>query len=285
MPRPYNLDTLIELAISEDIPDRDITTDAIFGENSSKHATAQIIANEELILSGSSVFKRFWELFDVTMHVSSHHDDGDSIQKGDVVFSLSGNTSHILSGERVSLNFLQHLSGIATHTKKFVDVLRDTKIQILDTRKTTPGLRSLEKEAVVHGGAYNHRKSLSDAILIKDNHIQGAGTIENAMTRCKDAIRNRKPLIPIEIEIDRVSDIEIALRYQPDIILLDNMSIPDIERATLLINGRSKIEVSGGVTRENLHLYKNLTIDTISIGSLIKGAKYVDFSLELIQDT
>jgi len=253
----------------------DVTSDALFADET---ADVLVHAKSEGVLSGSKPFRRVFEIVDPSLAVSFSIPDGHPFSAGDEAASLHGSIHSILAGERTALNFLGHLSGIATRVRELSDLLEDTDIRILDTRKTLPGLRSVEKEAVLHGGGQNHRMGLYDMVLIKDNHIDQAGSIERAV----QAVRKlHGSTYRIEVETRTFSEVEQAVRAGVDRIMLDNMDAAAVEKAASLINGRAEIEVSGNIDREKLMKLRDLPIDFISMGSITYTAGHADFSLTL----
>lgn len=238
------VDEILKSALKEDISFEDITTESIFKEN--KRAKIDLIAKEDGIIAGLEVFRRVFLLIgdaDAQFYIK----DGEKVHKGQKIGTVFGNVKTLLTGERVALNFLQRMSGIATLTKQFVEELKSTKTKLLDTRKTTPNLRIFEKYAVRIGGGFNHRFGLNDGILIKDNHIDAAGGIKNAITLAK----NNAPFVrKIEVEVENLKQLEEALDYKADIIMLDNMSLDMMKKAIYIIDGRAVTEASGNVTIE-----------------------------------
>jgi nicotinate-nucleotide pyrophosphorylase (carboxylating) len=286
------VDGIISLALAEDLCEEpyrgffsladgempafsDVTTEAIFHD---EQAEARVRAKSEGVLSGERVFTRVFEIVDPALSVSFAVHDGERFKGSDAVARLRGRIKSILIGERTALNFLGHLSGIATKTRRLVQVLNEPRIRILDTRKTLPGLRMLEKQAVLHGGGSNHRMGLYDMVLIKDNHIDGAGTITEAVR----AVRNRHgDRYRIEVETRNLLEVEEAVSANVDRIMLDNMDISLIRKALRLIGGRAKVEVSGNIDEHNIARLRGLDIDFVSSGSLTYGATHADFSLTL----
>src|SRR4030042_2980662 len=228
-----HIEKLIDLALEEDIGTGDITTNAIIDKRSESEAI--ILAGETLIVSGIDVTRRVFEKRDADIVFTSLKEDGDKAEDGEIIARLTGRTAPILSGERVAINFLQHLSGIATLTSKYAEKTLNTKTKILDTRKTTPGMRSLEKRAVKSGGGENHRIGLYDMVLIKENHIIAAGSITKAVELARE---DTKGNVKIEVETECLIEVTEAIQAKADIIMLDNMSIEDMEKAIKLIEGR-----------------------------------------------
>ena len=276
-----SVDNLIKLALAEDIGSGDITTDAIVSQN--VKGEAYVVAKEDMVLSGIDVFKKVFQNVSgqwsvVSSQFKERYRDGEIVRSGKIIIEMSGNMRTLLTGERTALNFLQRMSGIATLTKKFVDSVKGFKAKIIDTRKTTPCLRILEKYAVQCGGGINHRFGLYDGILIKDNHIKAAGGIIKAVKRVRD---NAPHLIKIEVETKSLKEVKDALNCKADVIMLDNMDIPAIKKAVKLIDKRALIEVSGGVNLKNVVQIASTGVDYISIGALTHSARAVDISMEM----
>ncbi|MCX7951260.1 MAG: carboxylating nicotinate-nucleotide diphosphorylase [Clostridiales bacterium] len=272
----FNIDTLIKEALSEDISYIDLTTEAIVKDNSS--SVAHLIAKEQGIMSGIYVFKRVFDLLG-NVECEIYFKDGCYVNKGDIICKLTGNTKNILIGERTALNFVQRMSGIATLTNKFVKQLDGTKTRLLDTRKTTPTLRTLEKYSTSIGGALNHRFNLSDGILIKDNHIKAAGSIKNAVELVRQRYGNIKK---IEVETETIDMVKECLECNVDIIMLDNMDIETIKIALSIIDNRALVEVSGNITLENIYEVAKLGVDYISTGYITHSYKSLDLSLKIL---
>lgn len=272
----FNIDTLIKEALSEDISYIDLTTEAIVQDNSS--SVAHLIAKEQGIISGIYVFKRVFDLLG-NVECEIYFKDGCYVNKGDIICKLTGNTKNILIGERTALNFVQRMSGIATLTNKFVKQLDGTKTKLLDTRKTTPTLRTLEKYSTSIGGALNHRFNLSDGILIKDNHIKAAGSIKNAVELVRQRYGNIKK---IEVETETIDMVKECLECNVDIIMLDNMDIETIKTALSIIDNRALVEVSGNITLDNIQEIAKLGVDYISTGYITHSYKSLDLSLKIL---
>jgi len=275
------VDNLINLALAEDTGSGDITTDAIVSQN--VKGEAYVVAKEDMVLSGINVFKKVFQNVSgqwsvVSGQFKERYRDGEIVRSEKIIIEISGNMRSLLTAERTALNFLQRMSGIATLTKKFVDSVKGFKAKIIDTRKTTPCLRILEKYAVQCGGGINHRFGLYDGILIKDNHIKAAGGIIKAVKRVRD---NAPHLIKIEVETKSLKEVKDALNCKADVIMLDNMDIPAIKKAVKLIDKRALIEVSGGVTLKNVSEIAATGVDYISIGALTHSARAVDISMEI----
>ena len=270
------IDTIIQLALMEDSGLGDITSECILNERFK--GTGVIVAKQDFVLAGMKVAKKVFRLLDPDCEISSSFKDGDTVSNGELFFSVKGDLLQLLKGERVALNFLQRLSGIATMTRKFIETLGGSDVRLTDTRKTTPGLRILEKEAVRAGGGYNHRMSLYDGILIKDNHIAVAGSIKNAV----QAVRNRTShLMKVEVECATIDDVQEALRVGVEVIMLDNMSLDQMKQAVTLIRKRAVVEASGNVSLETLNDIAATGVDVISCGALTHQARSVDISMRI----
>ncbi|MBW1895842.1 MAG: carboxylating nicotinate-nucleotide diphosphorylase [Deltaproteobacteria bacterium] len=271
-----NNETLIRLALEEDIGSGDVTTDALIEPN--RKAGAIILAKEPLVLAGLDVAREVFTTLDGEMGFDTTFHDGDSVQPGDEILMARGQLRALLLGERTALNFLQRLSGIATLTRKYVDRVVGSKVRLTDTRKTTPGWRRLEKYAVKVGGASSHRFGLDDGILIKDNHIVACGGIREAVARAQSSGHH---LLRIEVEAADLGQVNEALESGADVIMLDNMSLKDIQKSVNLINGRALVEVSGGVTLDGLSELADSGVDIISVGALTHSARAVDISMRV----
>jgi nicotinate-nucleotide pyrophosphorylase (carboxylating) len=267
----------IRLALQEDLPRGDVTTDALFP--SPLPARARIVAQQSLVVAGLAAAVRTFRTVDASLIFSIHCKDGERAQDGDCLLHIEGDGRSILKAERVALNFLQHLSGIATLTRRFCDAVRGP-VAILDTRKTIPGIRTLQKWAVLLGGGTNHRQSLSDGILIKDNHL----ALLNAKMAVRTACRKAKATAPgmkIIVEAESLAEVRQALAGKADIILLDNMNPNTVRQAVRLIKGRALVEVSGGITLKNVRAMAAAGPDRISIGALTHSAPAATLSLVL----
>ncbi|MEG1636243.1 MAG: carboxylating nicotinate-nucleotide diphosphorylase [Cellulosilyticaceae bacterium] len=269
-----NADKWIKAALEEDITSEDVTTVAIMRED--KLGTVELICKEDGVLAGINIFKRVFELLG-EIKFETNFKDGDEIVKGQVIGILEGSISVLLSGERTALNYLQRMSGIATFTNKFVKVLEGKHTRLLDTRKTTPGMRIFEKYSVKVGGGYNHRYNLSDGILLKDNHIAAAGGVKEAVQRAKEYA----PFVrKIEVEVESLEMVEEAVEAKADIIMLDNMSDEMMREAVKLINGKALTECSGNVTLERLAQIAETGVDYVSCGALTHSAPILDLSMK-----
>ncbi|NLK38413.1 MAG: carboxylating nicotinate-nucleotide diphosphorylase [Epulopiscium sp.] len=269
------IDRLLLQALQEDITAEDVTTNAIVKGN--PKGQAQLICKEGGILAGITVFQRVFELLDEDAVVETVYQDGDVIEKGSVIATVTGNVKAILSGERVALNYLQRMCGIATLTRDMAEQLKNTKTKLLDTRKTTPNMRIFEKYAVTVGGGCNHRYNLSDGVLIKDNHICAAGGVKEAIMMAK----KYAPFVrKIEVEAETLEMVEEAVAAGADIIMLDNMDDDTMAQAIKMIGGRAQTECSGNVSKERLKSIGALGVDFVSCGALTHSAPVLDLSLK-----
>ena len=271
----FQMDESIRLALKEDITSEDISTNAVYKND--RLAEISLFSKEEGILAGIDVFKRVFELLDSSVEFTEYKKDGDNLLNKDLILKIRANVKTILSAERTALNYLQRMSGIATYTRKMLEALDDENIKLLDTRKTTPNMRIFEKYSVKVGGGYNHRYNLSDAIMLKDNHIDAAGSITEAIKLARDY----SPFIKkIEIEVEDLKGVEEAVKAGADIIMLDNMDIETTKEAIKIINKQAIIECSGNVDINNINRFKGLEIDYISSGAITHSAKILDLSLK-----
>jgi nicotinate-nucleotide pyrophosphorylase (carboxylating) len=269
-----SLDRLIEQALLEDIHTGDITTQAVVPEK--RPASARLIAKEDLVLAGMFVAERVFLRLNPAVTFTPCAEEGATASRGDLLATVEGDAADLLMGERVALNLLQRLSGVATLTSRYVEEVRGTKARIVDTRKTTPGLRELEKYAVRVGGGINHRTGLYDGILIKENHIVAAGGISEAIRRARAYIPHT---LKIEIETETLIQVDEALAAGADIIMLDNMSLADMRTAVANIAGRALVEASGGVNLETVRAIAETGVDIISVGALTHSARAMDISM------
>ena len=267
---------LIDLALEEDIGSGDITTHFLITPGTSSEAS--IVAKEPLVVAGLALAKEVFQRLDPEVDFRPNASDGDKVSKGNVVVNLKGSLAGLLTAERTALNFLQRLSGIATNTSAYMQLIGDRPVRLVDTRKTTPGWRVLEKYAVRVGGAANHRMGLFDAVLIKDNHIAGCGGIGPAVERIRASVSH---LTKIEVETATLEEVREALAAGADVIMLDNMDLDAIREATRLINKRALVEISGGVTRKGLQELAESGVDLISVGALTHSARAVDLSMKI----
>jgi len=272
---------LIELAFAEDIGEGDHTTLCSIPE--SETGSSRLLIKEEGILAGVNVAKEVFNKFDTSLKVEVFIEDGSHVKPGDVAFVVKGKVQSILQTERLVLNLMQRMSGIATITNKYVKLLEGTNTKVLDTRKTTPGMRMLEKQAVKIGGGENHRIGLFDMILLKDNHVDFAGGIENAIIRAKQYLKEKKKDLKIEIEVRNFEELNEAIRVGGvDRIMLDNFTVDDTTRAVEIVNGRVELESSGGITFETIRDYALTGVDYISVGALTHSVKSLDMSLKAV---
>lgn len=266
---------LIQAAIEEDVGRGDVTTEATIAEHVMSHA--RLIAKEEIILAGMDVFGKVYAAIDSTVDIKPSSKDGDLVSAGTVIAALEGRARSLLAGERVALNFLQRLSGIATLTRRYVDAVRGYAVEIIDTRKTTPGLRLLEKYAVRVGGGKNHRHDLGDGVLIKDNHIVAAGGIKQAVEMAR---RRSHHLLKIEVEVETLEQVEEALQAGVEVIMLDNMTPTMLAEGVKMIGRRAVVEASGGVSLETVTAVARTGVDLISVGKLTHSAPSADIHVE-----
>ncbi|MCX6569912.1 MAG: carboxylating nicotinate-nucleotide diphosphorylase [Candidatus Aminicenantes bacterium] len=275
--KTQEFDAIIDVALREDMPEGDITSESVIPADARSEAI--FLAKEDGILAGLAVARRVFEKIDLAVEFTGKIQDGASFHKSDILARLKGPTNALLKGERTALNFLQHLSGVATAARRFVDALAGTKAKILDTRKTTPGLRLLEKYAVKTGGGTNHRLSLSDMVLIKDNHLRYVGSVAEAVRRARSKIR---PGVRIEVEAADLSQVRDALAAGADMIMLDNMTLEAMREAVILAAGRVPLEASGNMSLDRVRAVAETGVDYISVGALTHSARAVDISLEFM---
>ena len=268
------LERIVHAALAEDIGAGDVTTEATVPADAL--GTAALLVKEPGVVCGLRAVEVTFRALDPEIAFEAFAEDGDAVEAPAVVARVSGSQRTILTGERVALNFLGRLSGIATLTRQYVDAVAGTGAAVLDTRKTTPGLRALEKHAVAAGGGRNHRFGLDDAILIKDNHLRAAGSIGAAVEHVRRAAD-----LPVEVECDTLEQVGEALEAGVDAILLDNMTPAELRQAVLLVDGRARLEASGGVTLETVRAVAETGVDEISVGALTHSARSLDVSLEL----
>lgn len=270
-----NADKLIMMALQEDITSEDVSTNSVMPE--AKPGTVDLICKQDGIIAGLGVFARVFELLDEQTAVEFQCKDGDFVKKGQLLGTVTGDIRVLLSGERVALNYLQRMSGIATYTHEVAGLLKGTKTTLLDTRKTTPNCRIFEKYAVRVGGGCNHRYNLSDGVLLKDNHIGAAGSITNAVRMAKEYA----PFVrKIEVEVETLAQVKEAVDAGADIIMLDNMTSEQMRDAIELIGGRAQTECSGNVTKENIARITELGVDFVSSGALTHSAPIMDISMK-----
>lgn len=271
----------IDIWFSEDIGEGDHTTLSTIPENI--NGKARLLVKDNGVIAGIDIAQKVMKKFDSSLHLKIFIPDGSVIKNGDIVFEIEGSVRSILQTERLILNLLQRLSGVATQTRIYADALSGLKTKVLDTRKTTPGLRILEKEAVRLGGGMNHRIGLFDMILIKDNHIDFAGGIEKAIRQCKSYLKEKNKNLKIEVEARSISDVEkILVEGGVDRILLDNFTPRQTREAVKIINGKTQTESSGGITLDTIRSYAECGVDFISVGALTHQIKSLDLSLKAV---
>lgn len=272
----HTIEEFIQLALKEDIGPGDITTDNLVSP--SVRGRGEIVAKQPLVIAGLGVAEKVFRVLDPEVEFDARYRDGDSVSAGSTVVRLQGTLDALLKGERTALNFMQRLSGIATQARDFAASVEGSGVKLVDTRKTTPGWRSLEKYAVRVGGAHNHRMGLYDGVLIKDNHIAVAGGITAAVSKARQAVSH---LVKIEVETSTLAEVDEALAAGADIIMLDNMDLDRIREAVARINRRALVEISGGVTRDRLKALAGTGVDLISVGALTHSAVAVDLSMRI----
>ena len=272
----FYIDDIIKRAITEDINYIDVTTDYLVSDEAVSEAV--FIAKDTGILAGIDISARVFELIDSKVKVEIFIKDGAEVNKGDIIAKISGSTKALLKGERTSLNIVQHLSGIATATNKCVKLVAGTKASIADTRKTLPGLRALQKYAVVVGGGKNHRFNLSDGAMLKDNHIDAYGSLTKAVEALREKMGH---MVKIEVETRTLEELKEALAVKADVIMLDNMDCETMKKAVEITAGRAKLEASGNVTEENIRAIAETGVDIISLGALTHSVKCFDISMRI----
>ena len=268
-------DKLIRMALQEDITSEDVSTNAVM--RSAVKGTVDLIAKEDGIIAGLDVYARVFQILDEKTEISFNFKDGEAVKKGDLLGTVTGDIRVLLSGERVALNYLQRMSGIATYTKQVSKLLEGSKVTLLDTRKTTPNCRVFEKYAVRIGGGCNHRYNLSDGVLLKDNHIGAAGSVAKAVAMAKEYA----PFVrKIEIEVETMEQVKEAVEAGADIIMLDNMTPEMMKEAVELIAGRAQTECSRNITKENIAKILETGVDFVSSGALTHSAPILDISMK-----
>ena len=272
----FYIDDLIKRAISEDINYIDVTTDYLIPDGSV--STARLISKDEGVVAGIEIGMRVFELLDADVTFTIFKKDGEAVKKGDVIAEMRGSTAALLKGERTALNLMQHMSGIATETRKCVDLIKGTRATIAETRKTLPGLRPLQKYAVVAGGGVNHRYNLSDAAMLKDNHIDAYGSLTKAVEALRSKVGH---MVKIEVETRTLEELEEALAVKADVIMLDNMDCATMKKAVEITAGRAKLEASGNVTHENIREVAETGVDIITLGALTHTVKCFDISMRI----
>ena len=268
-------DQLIRMALQEDITSEDVSTNAVMP--TATKGTVDLIAKEDGVVAGLEIYARVFTILDEKTEIDLHCKDGDEVKKGELMATVTGDIRVLLSGERVALNYLQRMSGIATYTRQVAKLLEGSNVTLLDTRKTTPNCRVFEKYAVRVGGGHNHRYNLSDGVLLKDNHIGAAGSVAKA-------VRMAKAYAPfvrkIEIEVETLDQVKEAVEAGADIIMLDNMTPEVMKQAVELIDGRAQTECSGNITKENIARIREIGVDFVSSGALTHSAPILDISMK-----
>ena len=268
-------DQLIRMALQEDITSEDVSTNAVMPTE--VKGTVDLIAKEDGVIAGLDIYARVFTILDEKTEIDFYCKDGDEVKKGELMATLTGDIRVLLSGERVALNYLQRMSGIATYTRQVAKLLEGSKVTLLDTRKTTPNCRVFEKYAVRVGGGCNHRYNLSDGVLLKDNHIGAAGSITKAIIMAKEYA----PFVrKIEIEVETLEQVKEAVEAGADIIMLDNMTPEVMKQAVELIDGRAQTECSGNITKENIARIREIGVDFVSSGALTHSAPILDISMK-----
>lgn len=268
-------DQLIRMALQEDITSEDVSTNAVMP--TATKGTVDLIAKEDGVVAGLEIYARVFTILDEKTEIDLHCKDGDEVKKGELMATVTGDIRVLLSGERVALNYLQRMSGIATYTRQVAKLLEGSNVTLLDTRKTTPNCRVFEKYAVRVGGGCNHRYNLSDGVLLKDNHIGAAGSITKAITMAKEYA----PFVrKIEIEVETLEQVKEAVEAGADIIMLDNMTPEVMKQAVELIDGRAQTECSGNITKENIARICEIGVDFVSSGALTHSAPILDISMK-----
>ena len=268
-------DQLIRMALQEDITSEDVSTNAVMP--TATKGTVDLIAKEDGVVAGLDIYARVFTILDEKTEIDFHCKDGDEVKKGDLMATVTGDIRVLLSGERVALNYLQRMSGIATYTRQVSKLLEGSKVTLLDTRKTTPNCRVFEKYAVRVGGGCNHRYNLSDGVLLKDNHIGAAGSVTKAVQMAKAYA----PFVrKIEIEVETLDQVREAVEAGADIIMLDNMTPEVMRQAVELIDGRAQTECSGNITKENIQKNREIGVDFVSSGALTHSAPILDISMK-----
>ncbi len=272
----FYVDDIIKKAIAEDINYVDVTTDYLIDDNS--ETSAYFVAKDDGVICGIEIAMRVFELLDSAVCYEILKKDGDAVVKGDIIATMKGSAAALLKGERTALNLLQHLSGIATATNKCVKLCEGTNASVAETRKTLPGLRALQKYAVTVGGGKNHRFNLSDAAMLKDNHIDACGGIMNAVKKLRSKTGH---MLKIEVEVRDFDELDLALKAGADVIMLDNMSCEQMTEAVKIIAGRAKTEASGNITLQNIAEVAKTGVDVISLGALTHSVKAFDISMKM----
>ena len=268
-------DQLIRMALQEDITSEDVSTNAVMP--TATRGTVDLIAKEDGVVAGLEIYARVFKILDEKTEIELHCKDGDEVKKGELMATVTGDIRVLLSGERVALNYLQRMSGIATYPRQVAKPLEGSNVTLLDTRKTTPNCRVFEKYAVRVGGGHNHRYNLSDGVLLKDNHIGAAGSVAKAVKIAKAYA----PFVrKIEIEVETLDQVKEAVEVDADIIMLDNMTPEVMKQAVELIDGRAQTECSGNITKENIQKIREIGVDFVSSGALTHSAPILDISMK-----
>nr|WP_223241487.1 carboxylating nicotinate-nucleotide diphosphorylase [Flammeovirga sp. EKP202] len=275
------INAFITTALNEDIGDGDHSTLSAVPEDAIE--SAQMIFKDNGVIAGIEISKRIFLHLDPTMEIETFVEEGDLLNKGDIVMKIKGNARAILMGERLALNCAQRMSGIATHTQRVVSLIKDSSTKILDTRKTTPNFRLMEKWAVFIGGGQNHRFGLYDMVMLKDNHIDYAGSIAKAVSETKAYLKAKNKDLKIEVETRNLDEVRQAIEAEVDVIMLDNMDVPTMKEAVGIINGKSDTEASGGVTEEKVAEIASTGVDFISLGALTHSSLSKDISLKAVK--
>lgn len=277
-PLQFEIDDIIKNAVKEDINYIDVTTDYLISDDSV--STANYVAKDDGVLCGIDIALRVFTLLDGSTAFDIKIHDGEKVKKGDIIASITGKTKILLKGERTALNLVQHLSGVATMTNKLVELTKHTNASIADTRKTLPGLRSLQKYAVTVGGGKNHRYNLSDCAMLKDTHLDAYGSITNAVNALREKLGHT---VMIEVETGNLDEVKEALSVGADIIMLDNMSCEMMSEAVKIVSGKAKLEASGNVTEETVSKIADTGVDIISVGAITHSVKAFDISMKMQQ--
>lgn len=275
-PLKFEIDDIIIRALKEDINYIDVTTDYLIDD--SLMATAKFISKDDGVICGANIAMRVFELLDKNISREVYINDGQNVKKGDVIALIKGSAKTLLKGERTALNLIQHLSGVATATNRYVELVKGTKASIADTRKTLPGLRSLQKYAVTVGGGKNHRYNLSDCAMIKDTHLGAYGSITNAVNALKQHLGHT---VKIEVETTNLNEVKEALSVGAELIMLDNMSCDEMTQAVKLVNGNAVLEASGNVNDKTVRAIAETGVDIISVGAITHSVKCFDISMKI----
>ncbi len=275
-PLKFEIDDIIIRALKEDINYIDVTTDYLIDD--SLTATAKFISKDDGVICGANIAMRVFELLDKNISREVYINDGQNVKKGDVIALIKGSAKTLLKGERTALNLIQHLSGVATATNRYVELVKGTKASIADTRKTLPGLRSLQKYAVTVGGGKNHRYNLSDCAMIKDTHLDAYGSITNAVNALRQHLGHT---VKIEVETTNLNEVKEAMSVGAELIMLDNMSCDEMTQAVKLVNGNAVLEASGNVNDKTVRAIAETGVDIISVGAITHSVKCFDISMKI----